>query len=334
MSHSGRREKRSPREGPSSDSLPVADHLTAQIRSTTKSNPAVRPDEPGTDAESGSEANIILIAHPQARGLGTRFRLPAGGALEIGRSPKSEISLPEVLSISRSHARLEYRSGSVILRDLTSTNGTYVNDIRIDRPTVLKSGDRFQVGTVHFKLLHEEDVEHAYHIAIFDLVTRDGLTGAFNKRKFDEELEREFARARRYERPLALILADIDHFKNVNDTYGHLVGDFVLKHVASIVRGALRAEQVFARVGGEEFAILSPELQPDGARFFAEKLRARIESTVCHQDDDEIGITCSFGVSGVGADVTRPDDLIRAADRALYRSKNTGRNRVTLSGDP
>jgi len=334
MSHSGRREGRSPKEGPGKDGLAVPDHLTAQIRSTTKSNPAIRSEEAAGEAETGSEANIILIAHPQSRGLGTRFRLPSGAALEIGRSPKSEISLPEVLSISRSHARLEYRSGSVILRDLNSTNGTYVNDLRIDRPTVLKSGDRFQVGTVHFKLLHEEDVEHAYHIAIFDLVTRDGLTGTFNKRKFDEELDREFARARRYERPLTLILADIDHFKKVNDTYGHLMGDFVLKHVTSIVKGALRAEQVFARIGGEEFAILSPELLPEGARLFAEKLRARIESTTCRQDEDEIGVTCSFGVADVGTDCPRPEDLIRAADRALYRSKNTGRNRVTLSGDP
>jgi GGDEF domain-containing protein len=205
------------------------------------------------------EANVILIAHPDNRMLGTRFRLSPGATIEIGRSPSAEISLPEVLSISRSHARLQYVDQQVVIEDLQSTNGTFVNDRPIGGRTALRSGDRFQVGAVHFKFMHELDPEHAYHEAIYHLVMRDGLTEIYNKRKYEEEAEREVARAVRHHRPLSLVMFDIDQFKNVNDSYGHLCGDFVLKQIAAITRELLRPEQVFARVGGEEFVILGRE---------------------------------------------------------------------------
>ncbi len=112
---------------------------------------------------------------------------------------------------------------------------------------------------VHFKFLHEQDVESAYHLAIYELVAKDGLTEIFNKRKFEEELQRELARAARHQRPLSLIIFDLDEFKTINDTYGHLCGDFVLKQVASLARELVRPEQVLARVGGDEFVILAPE---------------------------------------------------------------------------
>jgi hypothetical protein len=181
--------------------------------------------------EAAMEANVILIAHPEGRRLGSRFRLTVGRSLEIGRDPESGISIPEVLSISRRHAALRYNGRSVTVEDLGSTNGTYVNGQLIRGKTALKSGDRFQVAAVHFKFLHEADVEHAYYEAISDLVTRDGLTEVFNKRKFEEEAEREWARAVRYRRPLSLVVFDLDDFKAINDGYGHLCGDFVLKQV-------------------------------------------------------------------------------------------------------
>src|SRR5688500_8068808 len=112
---------------------------------------------------------------------GTRFRLRPGSVIEIGRSPSAEISLPEVLSISRAHARLEHQGSQVVVEDLGSTNGTYVNDRLVQKSHQLRSGDRFQVGAVHFKFLHELDVENAFHLAIYDLVMRDGLTEIFNR---------------------------------------------------------------------------------------------------------------------------------------------------------
>jgi diguanylate cyclase (GGDEF)-like protein len=281
-----------------------------------------------------TEANVILIAHPENRMLGTRFRLRPGSVIEIGRSPSSEISLPEVLSISRAHARLEHQGSRVVVEDLGSTNGTYVNDRLIQKGQQLRSGDRFQVGAVHFKFLHEADVEHAYHLAIYDLVARDGLTEIFNKRKFEEEIEREVARAARYARPLTLVIFDIDHFKSVNDTYGHLCGDYVLKQVAERVRASLRAEQVFARVGGEEFVILCPETGADNGGRLAEKLRDRLASEPIEYAGFQVPVTCSFGCAELSREMNDAAALYAAADRALYESKQGGRNRVTVHAAP
>jgi len=276
------------------------------------------------------EANIILIAHPDNRMLGTRFRLSPGATIEIGRSPSAEISLPEVLSISRSHARLQYLDNQVMIEDLQSTNGTFVNDQPIKARSTLKSGDRFQVGAVHFKFMHELDPEHAYHEAIYHLVMRDGLTEIYNKRKYEEEAQREVPRSVRHQRPLALVMFDIDQFKNVNDSYGHLCGDFVLKQIAELTRELLRPEQVFARVGGEEFVILSPEMDIEGARAMAEKMRERLQEHEFVYAGFKVPVTCSFGVAAVSADITSPERLYEAADRALYMAKKNGRNRVEV----
>lgn len=280
------------------------------------------------------EANIILIAHPENRRLGTRYRLRPGSSLMIGRNPDATITLPEVPSISRDHARLEHRGETVMLMDLGSTNGTYINGRLIEGPAVLKSGDRFQVAAVHFKFLHEEDVEHAYHEAIYDLLARDGLTEIYNKRKYSEEAEREVARARRHERPLCLIIFDLDDFKLINDNFGHLCGDFVLKQVVSNVREVLRPEQVFARIGGDEFAILTPETTLDGAYTLAIKLRDRISNLSYRYCDFELSVTCSFGVACLEPSMERPEDLFEAADQALFHSKRSGRNRVACHPVP
>ncbi|HET7452684.1 MAG TPA: GGDEF domain-containing protein, partial [Thermoanaerobaculia bacterium] len=297
-------------------------------RKTTQSNLVPPVPRPG-GTESG-DADIILISHPQNKNIGRRFRLAPGQALEIGRSLEAEVPLPEVPSVSRNHARLEHQRGVVVLRDLQSTNGTAVNDRLIDRPTALKSGDRFQVGAVHFKFLHEQDVEQAYHDAIFELVIRDGLTGIFNKRKFDEEIDRECARARRYDRLLSLVFADIDHFKSVNDRHGHLAGDFVLQQASARMQRGLRVEQTLARIGGEEFGILCPETGAPAAAEVAEKLRREIAGSSFQSGAFSLGVTCSFGVAEFRPGMTGPAELCQAADAALYLSKKNGRNRVTI----
>ena len=276
------------------------------------------------------EANVILIAHPEGQRLGSRVRLSPGGYVEVGRAPDCHISLPEVPSISRKHARLHHRGPTVTVEDLGSTNGTYVNGKMINQATPLHSGDRFQVAAVHFKFLHERDVEHAYYEAIYDLVTRDGLTEIYNKRKYDEEVARELARAQRYGRPLALILVDLDAFKEVNDQQGHLFGDVVLKEFATLAASMLRPEQTLARVGGDEFVILSPETNREGARTLAEKLRAALAATEIRYADAAVNVTCSCGVAVLTEGMRTPEDLYQAADQALYSSKNAGRDRVSM----
>src|SRR6185369_7984884 len=218
--------------------------------------------------------------------------------------------------------------------DLGSTNGTYVNCQPIHGRTILRSGDRFQTAAVHFKLLHEQDVESAYHLAIYELVARGGLTEIYNKRKYEEEVQRELARALRHHRPLSLIIFDLDEFKQINDTYGHLCGDFVLKQVASLARDLVRPEQVLARVGGDEFVILAPETGAAGAEALATKLRDRIISLDHRYGDLRIVITCSFGVAELTDTITTSQDLYRAADDALLLAKRSGRNRVAVNPVP
>jgi diguanylate cyclase (GGDEF)-like protein len=280
-----------------------------------------------------AEADIILIAHPEGQRLGSRFRLSPGSTLEIGRSASVRISLPEVLSLSRKHARLRYLGAAVTIEDLGSTNGTYVNGQPIHGRTVLRSGDRFQTAAVHFKFLHEQDVESAYHLAIYELVARDGLTEIFNKRKYEEEVQREFSRAVRHKRPLSLIIFDLDEFKQINDTYGHLCGDFVLKQVACLAKELVRPEQVLARVGGDEFVILAPETPIAGGQALASKLRDRIAGLDHRYGDLRISITCSFGVGELTDRMSTPQDLYHAADSALLLAKRSGRNRVGVQGE-
>jgi diguanylate cyclase (GGDEF)-like protein len=283
-------------------------------------------------AVAESEADVILIAHPDSQRLGARYRLSPGTALEIGRSPAVTVSLPEVMSLSRKHAKLRYAGPVVTIEDQGSTNGTFVNGRPIQGRTVLKSGDRFQTAAVHFKFLHEQDVESAYHLAIYDLVARDGLTEIFNKRKYEEEVQREYARAVRHHRPLSLVLFDLDEFKQINDSYGHLCGDFVLKQVASLARDLTRPEEVLARVGGDEFAILVPETGIRGAETLALKLRERIEGYDHRYGEVKINVLCSFGVAELAPEMSSPRDLYRAADAALLLAKRSGRNRVVLPG--
>jgi diguanylate cyclase (GGDEF)-like protein len=284
------------------------------------------------DDENLLEADVILIAHPENRRLGTRFRLRPGQRMEVGRSHSVEVSLPEVLSISRQHALLEYRGRRVTLRDLGSTNGTFVNGeiLRPRESAVLRSGDRFQVAGVHFKFLHEQDPEHAYYETIYDLVTRDGLTEIYNKRKYEEEAERELARARRHHRPLTLIMFDVDDFKQINDTYGHLCGDFILKRVVNLSREILRPEQIFARVGGDEFVILAPETDAGGGEQIARKICDRVASLDYTYSDFVVRVSCSFGVAQLTDDMETPNCLYGASDKALMASKRAGRNRVTV----
>jgi diguanylate cyclase (GGDEF)-like protein len=279
------------------------------------------------------EADVILIAHPENQRLGSRFRLSPGTTLEVGRSAAVGISLPEVMSISRKHARLRYQGRVVTVEDLGSTNGTYVNGQPVHGKVALRSGDRFQTAAVHFKFLHEQDVENAYHLAIYELVAKDGLTEIYNKRKYEEEVQREFDRAKRHQRPLSLIIFDLDEFKGINDTYGHLCGDFILKQVATLAKDLTRTEQTLARVGGDEFVILSPETDAEGAQTLAHKLADRIAAFEHQYGDVKIGVSCSFGVSALTSEMKSHQALYQAADRALLRGKREGRRRVTLASE-
>ncbi len=276
-------------------------------------------------SNSLERAYVIVIAGPN---LGQMFKLE--GQATIGRDASAEVRLNDT-EVSRAHATIVVEDGAVRIQDRQSTNGTFVNgEPVINR--VLADGDKIQIGTTTIlKFSYHDDFDAEFQKKMYTAALRDGLTGAFNKRHLVERLESEMAFATRHRSPLSFVLFDLDHFKKINDTYGHLAGDYVLSTLAAGILKTVRTEDVFARYGGEEFAMLSRGLtMEDGARF-GERLRTWVESYPFSYEGTSIPVTISCGVSGIPeCDVTRPEDLISLADQALYESKRNGRNRVTI----
>jgi len=258
--------------------------------------------------------------------LGRKFDLTREETL-IGRSSRSDIQIDQE-SVSRNHAAITNTREGVRIRDTGSTNGTFINDELVEGERELRNGDLVKIGRTIFKYIAGGNIEAAYHDEIYRLTTMDGLTQIYNRRYFDEQLDREISRSRRYERTLSLVLMDIDHFKAVNDRFGHLAGDSVLKQLASTVRTRIRREDVFARYGGEEFGILLPEVALPGAKQLAEKVRRLVEKQRFEFDRQAIPVTVSLGVAVLEALHREPGDLVRAADERLFEAKSSGRNRV------
>ena len=164
-----------------------------------------------------------------------------------------------------------------------------------------------------------------------EMVSRvDGLTQLFNRSHWQSRMVEEFSRAGRYLAPLSLIMFDLDHFKSVNDTHGHLGGDAVLVQVAAIIKGALRDSDIPGRYGGEEFGIILPNTNAQGAKVVAQRLRANIESTPVPFEKIQIPVTASLGIAEFRSTITDPEELIANADTALYEAKEKGRNRVVV----
>jgi two-component system, cell cycle response regulator len=245
----------------------------------------------------------------------------------IGRSSKAGIQIDQE-SVSRNHAKIAVEAGDIRVQDLGSTNGTFVNDEPIVGEFGLRNGDLIKIGRTIFKYIAGGNIETAYHDEVYRLTTVDGLTQIFNRRYFEETLEREVSRCHRYGRDLTLALLDIDHFKQINDRWGHLAGDYVLKHLASAIKTRIRREDIFARYGGEEFALLLPEVDLQGGLAMAEKARALVAAQKFRFDNQDIPVTVSLGMASLGGQERDPSELIRAADEKLYEAKNSGRNRV------
>ncbi len=270
-----------------------------------------------------STACLVVI---YGRELGKRIPLGVDD-VECGRSDKTGIPIDDD-AVSRKHARFAWTGSSFIVSDLGSTNGTFVNDASV-RERTLHDGDQVKIGHTIFKFFCGGNIELSYHEEIYRLMTFDGLTRIHNKRSFETSIDREVSRSHRYHRALSLVLFDIDHFKKINDDCGHLAGDAVLRQLAGLVSANIRREDIAARVGGEEFAILLPEIGLDAARTVAEKLRQLVERTPCRFEEQTIPITSSFGVAELG--VTPPmgaKELYQIADERLYAAKHAGRNRV------
>ncbi len=276
-----------------------------------------------SDRPVNRDAALVVI---YGLDLGRKYDLNKD-SMVVGRSSKADIQVDQE-SISRNHAKVVTQKDHVMIRDLGSTNGTYVNDEQITSEYQLRNGDMVKIGRTIFKFIAGGNIEAAYHDEIYRLTTVDGLTQIFNRRYFEETLEREISRCNRYGRELSLVMMDIDHFKQINDAYGHLAGDHVLKQIASTLRSKIRREDVFARYGGEEFALLLPEVDSRGAVLMAEKARRLVERQTFEFDKQVISVTLSLGVGTLAGSQREGADLIRAADAKLYEAKTAGRNKV------
>jgi two-component system cell cycle response regulator len=275
---------------------------------------------------SVGQSCLVVLHAPSDTDLGRRYILE-NDVTTIGRGRDNDIVLPSDC-VSRQHARIERRGDAVYIVDLASTNGTYINEERKPvRERRLVRGDQLRVGDTIFKHLTGADIELQYHDIIFRMAVTDGLTNLANRKQLDSILADEISRARRYGRSLSVLMLDIDHFKSINDTYGHLAGDCVLSGLASMLQKRLRPNDRLGRYGGEEFCAILPETPLANALRIAEDLRALVETHAFVTDDKEIRVTISVGIATLQQEADR-SELYRRADEKLYAAKHAGRNRV------
>ncbi|HZS41593.1 MAG TPA: GGDEF domain-containing protein [Polyangia bacterium] len=277
---------------------------------------------------------LVMVAGPR---LGEIF--PIEGELLIGRDPQAALRLPDDESVSRKHARvtaLPVEGGGALITDLGSANGTFVDGEKVDE-SVLKEGAKIRVGQTNvLKFARYDTIEESAQRQLLESALRDGMTRAFNRRYFMQRLGAELRFAERHSQTVALLMLDLDHFKQLNDDCGHPSGDAALEKLVEVLDGGLRAEDVLARYGGEEFAILLRNISADNAMALAERLRKTVADTHFGPFGKESAprqMTISIGVATFPDGDAKGDaavaQLVARADAALYRAKNSGRNKTS-----
>jgi two-component system cell cycle response regulator len=292
----------------------------------------------GDDAGDEGATRPIELACPPLRMRGVLIQTSGLDAGKIHRLEADESTLGrgractlqfDDTSLSRVHVRIVRTGEQHVLEDAGSLNGTYVNGQRVTR-VVLGHGDRVRLGTaasLRYQLMDDEE-ERAL-VATFESSTKDGLTGIFNRRQLEERLAAETAYAVRHGTEVGVALFDLDHFKRVNDTHGHLGGDAVLKAAAAALSATIRREDVLARYGGEELLIIARGVPMEGVAQLAERARAALEALVVPFGKETIRVTASGGVATLGeCDEHTVAALLALADARLYQAKTGGRNRV------
>lgn len=281
----------------------------------------------GGPRRSGPRSACVVVIHGE--GLGKRADID-GTPVVVGRSQEADLHIPHK-SVSRQHCEIRRDGDAYRIRDLGATNTTLVNEQPITE-AVLADGDHLTIGESILKFISHSSVEAHYHEELYQLATHDALTELYNRRHFIELVDKEIARAQRHGRPLVMCIIDVDLFKPVNDRYGHVAGDGVLRQLAGVVRSFVRGEDVAARIGGEEFAVLLPESDVTAARAFGERLREAVADSVFMLAGEAQRITISIGIAAMEPEGAERSTLMQAADAALYRAKDEGRNRVCVQG--
>ncbi len=269
-------------------------------------------------------------------GTGKRFLIDKA-ELNLGRAATSDIVLADN-SVSRTHAHIYSEDMGVFVEDAGSANGTYINETKINERYKLSDQDLIRLGILLLKFFSADNVDGFIQDKIYQLATIDAGTQIFNKQYLKDTLESEFRKAKSSAKNLTILVFDLDHFKKVNDTYGHNAGDQVLRDLAKVVKSCIRREDIFARFGGEEFVVILPNTSAQQSVKVAETIRQKCEETVHTIAYVENGQnkqvahtqTISIGIGGYNPNMTAPKDLLELADQKLYQSKKDGRNRLTL----
>jgi two-component system, cell cycle response regulator len=277
----------------------------------------------GTLIRVAAEQRALMLVLSGPR-LGHRLVL-GDAAVDVGRGSAAGLIL-DADSVSRKHARIERFGGGHKIVDCGSTNGTYVNGVRV-KEQLLKDGDRIGIGKALLKYIAGGNIEGAYHEEVQRLMRFDPLTNISNKRHFDESLRLAVFTAAGGNKPLSLIVFDLDHFKKVNDTHGHMAGDAVLCGATAAVQSILSPTELFGRVGGEEFAVLCEDAELAVARERAEAIRIAISREPYAFEEKKLPVTISAGVAQLATD-EEPEGLFDRADAQLYAAKGSGRNCV------
>jgi two-component system, cell cycle response regulator len=274
---------------------------------------------------------LFAVAGPQQ---GSVFPIHAA-SVSFGRDSGTDYNLKDH-AVSGWHARIAMDSEGTTIEDLDSKNGTFVNGERVAARRALADGDLLRLGDTFLKFSMLDAFEEQALTRLFDLTVRDPLTNAYNRRHFDDHLRSEVAYAQRERAPLALLLVDIDHFKSVNDTWGHRMGDLVLQVIALSMQRLLRPYDLLCRFGGEEFIVVARNTTSRNAEILAERVRRRVETMPIEVAGNRISVTVSIGVVSVDPDEGCPDEetLLQTVDQALYGAKRAGRNRVVTSLPP
>jgi len=282
---------------------------------------------PKSVASHRLKANACMVfIYPTGPNMGTRYELSVDFPAHIGRTDDCQLFNTDS-SVSRLHARIEAKHNGYYVVDLDSTNGTYVNNVRV-KESRLNDGDSVRIGNCLYRFLEGGNLERVYHEEIYRLTVIDSLTKLHNRRYLMDTLDREFSRAQRYTRPLSVVMLDIDHFKRINDIEGHLAGDFVLCDLAALIQQAIRKDELFARYGGEEFCIVLPETTLPEAILAAERYRELVERHPFSYQDHPLHVTVSLGAACHVPTHQSAIELIESADERLYAAKAHGRNCV------
>ncbi len=292
------------------------------------------PTASGNPGETVAPLDRLVLIRMEGAEAGRSFELGDQG-VSIGRDRGNDIVVDDSC-VSRRHARVTVTrvagaESRAFIEDLHSQNGTYLGGQRVQYGE-LRAGDLVHLGErVGFSFQRLNRAHQRLLVQMYDSSTRDALTGATNRRHFDDRLASEIAFSKRHGTPVGLVLLDIDHFKRVNDAHGHSAGDAVLRQVAHRMAIQLRREDVFARVGGEEFAIVLRGIDLDGCYCAAERLRESIAKDPFPVGDVSLPVTVSAGCASLRGGDAGASALLAMADERLYEAKRLGRNRSVRS---